>query len=122
MTQRTTRNGWTNRIISIGLLMSLAACATGGAADQQSGKPGVNIADAALDGGMPETALNVTRTILLSDPHNVDALERQGIALTQLNQPDAAIEAYQRGAGGGSGGAHRAARPRPAAAGAWQCR
>jgi Flp pilus assembly protein TadD len=96
MTQRTTRNGWTNRIFSIGLLLLLAACANGGATDQHSARPGVNIADAALDGGMPQTALDVTRTILQSDPHNVDALERQGIALTQLNQPDAAMEAYQR--------------------------
>jgi tetratricopeptide (TPR) repeat protein len=56
----------------------------------------VNFADAALDGGMPDTALNVTRSILQSNPRDVGARERQGAALARLNQPDAAMEAWRR--------------------------
>jgi Flp pilus assembly protein TadD len=76
------------------VLLLLAGCAQG--AKSPGGVPGVNTADAALDGGMPDTALNVTRTILQSNPRDVGALERQGMALDQLNQPDAAMEAWRR--------------------------
>ncbi len=79
----------------VGLLL-LAGCSLGATSEGKVGVPGVNIADAALDGGMPETALNVTRSILQSNPRDVDALERQGTAVAQLNQPDAAMEAWQR--------------------------
>lgn len=83
-------------MFSTALLLVLAACSAGGAANQHAGEPGVDIADAALDGGMPQTALNITRTILQTDPRNVPALERQGAALAQLGQPEAAMEAYRR--------------------------
>jgi Flp pilus assembly protein TadD len=85
---------WTTRGLWLALLL-LAGCSPGGSPDGH-GAPGVNIADAALDGGMPETALNVTRSILQANPRDVGALERQGAALAQLNQPDAAMEAYRR--------------------------
>src|ERR1700722_3839611 len=90
-----TSHGRINGSLCIALLV-LSGCGTRGPADQHSATPGVNIADAALDGGVPQTALDVTRTILQSDPRNVAALLRQGAALTQLNQPDAAMEAYRR--------------------------
>jgi Flp pilus assembly protein TadD len=77
-------------------LLLLAGCFAGSSPDEHTSTRGMNIADAALDGGMPQTALNVTRAILQSDPRNVGALVRQGAALAQLNHPDAAIEAYQR--------------------------
>jgi len=96
MSQPTTRYGWPNATFRFALLALLAGCSGGGSADPRAAAPGLNIADAALDGGMPETALNVTRTILASDPRNVGALVRQGSALAQLNHPDAAMEAYQR--------------------------
>ncbi len=79
-----------------GPMLLLAGCSALGSTSQGTGALGVNIADAALDGGMPQTALNVTRTILQSDPRNVGALVRQGAALAELNQPDAAMEAYRR--------------------------
>ena len=53
------------------------------------------MADAAFGGGMPQTALPVTKALLAKDPRDVGALERQGAALAQLNQSDAAMEAYQ---------------------------
>jgi Flp pilus assembly protein TadD len=77
-------------------LLLLAGCSVFGTANQHEAVPGVNIADAALDGGMPQTALNVTSAILQSDPRNVGALVRQGVALSQLNQTEAAMEAYRR--------------------------
>jgi Flp pilus assembly protein TadD len=81
--------------LSAALLLA-AGCSPIGTSVPPVGTPGVNIADAALDGGMPETALNVTGAILRSNPRNVGALVRQGAALAQMNQPDAAMEAYQR--------------------------
>src|SRR5271167_1881346 len=96
MTQQTARHGWMNAMFRCGLLPLLASCSALGSTGKGGGAPGVNIADAALGGGMPQTALNVTRSILQSDPRNVGALVRQGTALAQLNQPDAAMEAYQR--------------------------
>jgi Flp pilus assembly protein TadD len=88
MTLKTSGCGWF-------VLLLLAGCAAGSTSGKR-GTPGVNIADAALDGGMPDTALNVTRLILQSNPRDVAALERQGTALAQLNQPDAAMEAWRR--------------------------
>jgi Flp pilus assembly protein TadD len=96
MTLTTTGNGWMDASAWCGLLLLLAGCSGLGTQAPGGGVPGVNIADAALDGGMPQTALNVTRTILESQPRNVGALVRQGTALAQLNQPDAAMEAYKR--------------------------
>jgi Flp pilus assembly protein TadD len=86
-----------NGLFRFALLLSLAGCSSiNGLLGQHTATPGVNVADAALDGGMPQTALNVTRSILQSEPRNVGALVRQGTALAQLNQPEAAMEAYQR--------------------------
>jgi Flp pilus assembly protein TadD len=96
MTQQTTRNRWVVALLGCGLASLLAGCVPGGAQAGFGGAPGVNVADAALDGGMPQTALNVTRSILQSDPRNVGALMRQAAALTELSQPDAAMEAYRR--------------------------
>lgn len=78
------------------VLLLVGGCAAGGTSGSKAGTPGINIADAALNGGMPDTALNVTRTILQSHPRDVAALERQGTALAQMNQPDAAMEAWRR--------------------------
>src|ERR1700677_4126457 len=96
MTKTTTSDCWMHESLRCSLLLLLGGCSAVGARDPSGGVPGVNIADAALDGGMPQTALNVTRSILESDPRNVGALVREGIALAQLNQPDAAMEAYKR--------------------------
>src|ERR1700728_1464507 len=96
MTRTTARNPRINAPLLCGFLLLLAGCSAGGARDPGGGMPGVNIADAALDSGMPQTALNVTSAILRSHPRDVGALVRQGTALAQLNQPDAAMEAYQR--------------------------
>ena len=96
MNRKTPAMAWVNACLRCGLLVLLAGCSAGAAGDAGRGVAPVNIADAALSGGMPQAALNVTSSILQSDPRNVAALVRQGAALTQLNQPDAAMEAYRR--------------------------
>jgi Flp pilus assembly protein TadD len=96
MNQITTKSGQIDRWLLCGLVWLLAGCSIGDRPDPNSGIAGMNVADAALDGGMPQTALNVTSSILESQPHNVIALLRQGDALAQLNQPDAAMESYRR--------------------------
>lgn len=60
------------------------------------GRPGLNVADAALAGGIPDTALAITRGLLEVDPRNVAALVKQGEALAAMNHPDAAAECYRR--------------------------
>ena len=78
------------------LLSLLAGCSAGDPARPRDGAAGVGMADAALHGGAARTALNQTAAILRSNPRDVGALVRQGTALAQLNQPDAAMEAYRR--------------------------
>ncbi len=85
-----------NRSAWLALVLLLAGCAASGQTDLRGTERGENTADAALNSGMPQTALNLTRAILQSHPRDVGALVRQGAALAQLNHPDAAMEAYQR--------------------------
>ena len=78
------------------LVIMLAGCSGPGSPGPQTSERGIRTADAALESGMPQTALNVTRSILESHPNDAGALVRQGAALAQMNQPDAAMEAYRR--------------------------
>jgi tetratricopeptide (TPR) repeat protein len=75
------------------LLVLLAGCAGRVPADQRHG---ADIADAALDSGLPGVALNVSRSALQADPRDLGALLRQGEALARMNQPEAAIDAWRR--------------------------
>jgi Flp pilus assembly protein TadD len=93
--ERTASQGRRNKSAWLALLL-LAGCSAGGAPNPSAGVPGANIADVAMNGGMPRVALNVTRAILRSNPRDIGALTRQGDALAELNEPDAAMEAYQR--------------------------
>ena len=77
-------------------LLLLAGCSGNGSSDTRGNVASAKLADAALADGMPGAALNVSRSILREHPRDVGALERQGAALTQMNQPDAAMEAYRR--------------------------
>jgi Flp pilus assembly protein TadD len=72
--------------------LTLAGCAAHGTAEG----PGVDIATAAMDGGMPQTALNVSRSVLREHPRDVGALISQAAALAGMNHPEAAMEAYRR--------------------------
>ncbi len=68
------------------MLVLLAGCAGGGAAGFNSSQPGINVALAALRGGSPQVALQVTQGILAREPRNDTALVVQGDAQTMLGQ------------------------------------
>ncbi|HVC63809.1 MAG TPA: tetratricopeptide repeat protein [Acetobacteraceae bacterium] len=77
------------------LLLLLAACghtASGLSALQ----PGVDVAEAALRGGSPQTALHLAGDVLAHDPGNEAALVVQGDALTELGRLDEARTSYNR--------------------------
>ena len=85
--------------------LALSACGGGPAPLQlraerpvhlASGLPGIRVADAALAGGIPETALAITRGLLEANPNDLAALVKQGEALMAMGRPDAAAECYRR--------------------------
>jgi len=80
------------RTAAVALLLALPACTGGG----RTGTPSLRVADAALAGGMPQTALQVTRGVLEGDPRNVPALMKQAEALSAMGQSDTAAECYDR--------------------------
>ena len=84
------------RIQTIALLLALSAC--GGPIEREFSRstPGLNVAEAALRGGSPQVALQVSSGILSSSPNNAEALAIQGDALTMLGRQDAAIGAYEQ--------------------------
>ena len=54
----------------------------------------MDVADAALKGGSPEIALQISGNVLAKDPGNMDALLTQGEALTELGRPDEAAASF----------------------------
>lgn len=66
---------------------------------QDSGAPrdvGVlNVADAAIAGNDPQMALQVSQSVLASDPHNIQALYHEAASYYALNRCEDAIAAYQ---------------------------
>ena len=93
------------RIAALAGLLALGACGAshpplfvaGPPTEPLSTKPpGLDIADAAMLGNMPDTALTITRNILTRDPDNVPALMKQGDILAALGSPSEASECYTR--------------------------
>ena len=84
------------RLVIAASLVVLAGCGAQDRNKPPTGSADLRVADAAMAGGMPQTAIDVTREILQSDPRNIGALLRQGDALAAMGQPDAAGECYQR--------------------------
>jgi Flp pilus assembly protein TadD len=77
----------------------LAACTTIGPpplAKLRNGPPSLNVADAALSSGSPETALNVTRLLLVKNPRDVGALVREGEAYAALGRNNEATDAFNQ--------------------------
>jgi Flp pilus assembly protein TadD len=58
------------------------------------GMPGLNTAQAALDSGAGQLALQVSESVLRASPKNVSALEIKGDALTLLGQYDQATPVF----------------------------
>jgi Flp pilus assembly protein TadD len=75
------------------LLMLLVACGRT-ATDIASLQPGVDVAQAALHGGSPQTALQIIGRVLQTAPSNEAALVVQGDALTELGRFDEARISY----------------------------
>ena len=71
--------------------IALAACSAQG---QMAGLPGTNVARAALNGGSPQVALNVTERILASNPNDAESHIIQGEAFTALGQTANAEAAF----------------------------
>lgn len=75
------------------LLLMLAACGHT-ASDLSALQPGVDVAEAALRGGSPQTALQLANSVLAHHPGNEAALVVQGDALTELARLDEARQSY----------------------------
>jgi Flp pilus assembly protein TadD len=78
------------------LVSLLAACAGQDASRLGNGQPGLNVARAALAGGSPNIALNVTNGILAKEPENVPALLTQGDAFSALGRLEEAKASYSK--------------------------
>jgi Flp pilus assembly protein TadD len=78
------------------LVLLLAACASQDASQLGNGQPGLNVASAALAGGSPNIALNVTTGILAKEPNNVPALLSQGDAFSALGRLGEAKASYTK--------------------------
>src|ERR1700733_14401838 len=77
------------------LVLLLAAC--GHTQSVVSGlQPGVDVAQAALRGGSPQTAVQLASVVLARDPGNEAALVVQGNALTELGRFDEARDSFSR--------------------------
>lgn len=77
------------------LAFLLSACAGNDVPQLGSGKPGLNVARAALAGGSADLALNVSNTALADDPRNVAALAIKGDALSALGRAEEAAAVYE---------------------------
>jgi Flp pilus assembly protein TadD len=75
------------------LLLALSACGQT-RSNLSALQPGVDVAQAALRGGSPQTALQLAGNVLVHDPGNEAALVVQGDALTDLGQFAQARESY----------------------------
>jgi Flp pilus assembly protein TadD len=83
------------RIALIATVLLLAACGHQDAIQLGDRQPGLNVARAAMSGGSPGLALNVSNSILAKEPRNVAALLTQGDALSALGRSDEAETSYK---------------------------
>lgn len=91
------------RIPILLLCAGLAACATRHPVVSEAPPPAqfaktptLRVADAALAGGAPGIALQVSREILARQPRNAEALVREGDALFALDRAPEAANSYRR--------------------------
>ena len=78
------------RGIAFGFLILLAACTTRGDSGFGTDQSSINVAEAALRGGSPQIALQVSGSVLASNPNNTQALIIQGESYTALGKLDEA--------------------------------
>lgn len=82
------------RHAALGLLLLVAACAANTSSQGGNGKPGLNVARAALSAGSPDIALNVANGVLAKEPGNAAALLTKADALSLLGRLDEAEVSY----------------------------
>lgn len=84
------------RYFTILLAVFLSGCSGHEAPKLGEGKPGLNVAIAALSGGSPDLALTVSTSVLSQEPKNVAALVVKGDALSALNRAEEASASYSQ--------------------------
>lgn len=77
-------------------LLLLASCSAGQSPSFSTKAPGLDVADAALANGAPETALHIAQRILATDSTNVPALIRAANAQAALGQREEAARTFNR--------------------------
>jgi Flp pilus assembly protein TadD len=83
------------RSAGIALLLTMNGCGAVISSGTGARTPGLNVAEAALDGGAGQIALQVSDGVLRGSPDNVHALEIKGDALTLLGDYDQAGAIFQ---------------------------
>lgn len=85
------------RSLAILVMLTLTACGGGSQQPLRTGmRPSLNVADAALSGGTPAIALQITSDLIAKEPTNVGALVRHGAALHALGRITEAQASYTR--------------------------
>ena len=88
-------NRSTVRSAGLALLLTVSGCGDHMSSGSASRMPGLNVAEAALQGGAGQIALQVSEGVLRESPNNARALEIKGDALTLLGDYDAAAAVFQ---------------------------
>jgi len=88
------------RVTPIVLASLVGACASYDSGRVGNGQPGLDVARAALAGGSPEIALNVTSAILAEKPGYGPALVSEGDAFSALGRVDEAQVSYAKALAG----------------------
>ncbi len=78
------------------IVLMLAACNGRSGQSVRVGEPGLDVADAALNSGSPQIALQAVDQILARKPNDAAALVVRGDALTAMGRFDEAAEDYSR--------------------------
>ncbi|HEX3991742.1 MAG TPA: tetratricopeptide repeat protein [Acetobacteraceae bacterium] len=83
------------RSAGLALLLTMNGCGALMSSSTGAKAPGLNVAEAALDGGAGQIALQVSDGVLRDSPNNIRALEIKGDALTLLGDYDQAGQIFQ---------------------------
>lgn len=83
------------RAAALALLLTVNGCGGVSRSGLGTSTPGISVAEAALQGGAGQVALQVSDAILREQPDNITAREIKGDALTLLGQYDQATAVFQ---------------------------
>jgi Flp pilus assembly protein TadD len=85
----------TVRSAGLAILLTVNGCGSFIASDPGTKTPGLSVAEAALEGGAGQIALQVSEGVLRDSPNNVRAMAVKGDALTLLGEYDQAAATFQ---------------------------